>query len=113
VLSPLGTSGEYSSPCVDHDGCDGSLRCYPILEGALIILCINLRKWLDPDGAFDFNESQREQRLRGAANASRRDFQLGKSHPDLLAVLSRELIPSLEARSEGLTGKLTVVLRRA
>jgi len=79
VLSPLGTSGEYSfTNALITMGAMGRYGVTPFWKERSSFSVATFGS-VGPDGAFDFNESQREQRLRGAANVSRRDFQLGKA----------------------------------
>ncbi len=79
VLPPLGTSGEYSfTYALITMGAMGRYGVTPFWKERSSFSVATFGS-VGPDGAFDFNESQREQRLRGAANVSRRDFQLGKA----------------------------------
>jgi hypothetical protein len=80
VFSPLGTPEEYSyTNALISIGALGRYGVTPFWKDHTLFSVATFGS-VGPDGAFDFNESQREERLRGATNTSRRDFQFGKTY---------------------------------
>jgi hypothetical protein len=79
VFSPVGDTGEYSYiNALITMGAMGRYGVTPFWKERPSFSVTTFGS-VGPNGAFDFNESLREQRLRGATNVSQRDFQLGKA----------------------------------
>ena len=78
VFSPLGTTGEYSyTKALITIGTKSRYGVTPFWESRPSF-SVAFFGSVGPNGAFEYNESLREQHLSGATDLSRRDFQLGK-----------------------------------
>jgi hypothetical protein len=79
VFSSLGAPAEYSyTNALITIGAMGRYGVTPFWKAQPLFSVATFGS-VGPDGSFEFNETLREQLQNGAANLSRRDFQLGKT----------------------------------